>query len=154
MLADIWRHRFSTIFSNGGLHYLHTAQRLSSSGRRRLPMLSRGTVVQGGGPGQWWEVLVQLDKQDGQQCRTLQLQLAVTLDAGKPFVTGTYSLEGDGEAIVIACRTLQEISTAAAVQNYPKTIAAAQEIAGGNQMEADGLVRTAKTYVALAARYF
>ena len=44
-------HRFSTIFSNGGLHYLRTAQRLSTSGRRRLPMLSRVTVAQGGGPG-------------------------------------------------------------------------------------------------------
>ena len=69
--------------------------------------------------------------EDEQQCQTLQLQFAVTLDAGKPFVTGTYSLEGDGEAIVIAYRTLQEILTAAAVQNYLKMIAVAQEIAQG-----------------------
>ena len=38
-VGDIWRHPFSTSFSNGGLHYLHTAQRLSSSGRRRLLLL-------------------------------------------------------------------------------------------------------------------
>ena len=88
------------------------------------------------------------------RCQTLQLQLAVTLDAGNPFVTGTYSLEGGGEAIGIAYRTLQEISIAAAVQNYPKTIAIGQEIAGGNQMEADGLVCIAKTCVAPAVRYF
>ena len=92
--------------------------------------------------------------EDDQQCQTLQLQLAVTLDAGNPFVTGTYSLEGGGEAIGIAYRPLQEISIAEAVQNYPKTIAVAQEIAGGNQTEADGLVRIAKTCVAPAVRYF
>ena len=39
MSTDLWRHRFSTIFSNGGLYYLYTAQRLSSSGRRRLLLL-------------------------------------------------------------------------------------------------------------------
>ena len=75
--------------------------------------------------------------EDDQQCQTLQLQLAVTLDAGNPFVTGTYSLEGGGEAIGIAYRTLQEISIAKAVQNYSKTIVVAQEIAGGNQTEAE-----------------
>ena len=46
--------------------------------------------------------------QDNQDLITLRLQLAVTLDAGKPFVTSTYDLEGDGEVIVTAYRRLQE----------------------------------------------
>lgn len=128
----------------------------------------------------WWEVLVQLEEhfqavlpfltgleysptlrnhlkevlEDDQQRTTLRLQLAVTLDAGRPFVTSTYSLEGDGEAVVTAYRTLQEVSTAAAVQNYPKTNAVALEMANGTQVEADGLVATAKACVAPAIRYF
>ena len=128
----------------------------------------------------WWEVLVQLEEkfedvlpflrslessptvcrhllnilEDEEQRRDLRLQLAVTVDAGKPFVTGTYLLEGDGEAIVTAHRQLQEISTAAFAQHYPKVRAVVQQLAGHNQAAANALLTTAEDCVAPAIRYF
>ena len=53
-----------------------------------------------------------------------------------------------------AYRRLQEVSAASALRNYPKTLAVAEELAGGNQAEVNRLVTTANSFVAPAIRYF
>ena len=128
----------------------------------------------------WWEVLAQLHRlfrhvnvflADLQSCPStvaklkrvledpdeqtqLRLQLAITIDMGKPIVQKTYLLEGDGEMVVDAYACLQELCSAAAVENYPETIATADDIAGGNAAAAAAMVTQAKVFVAPAVQYF
>lgn len=42
---------------------------------------------------------------DRQKSEFLQLELAMVIDAGEPFVKATYSLEGDG-ALVFQCHEI------------------------------------------------
>ena len=46
---------------------------------------------------------------DVQQLQQLKVQLAVVVDAGQPFVSRTYLLEGDGELATQAYDYLQEV---------------------------------------------
>ena len=53
----------------------------------------------------------------------LQMEVAITIDAGESFVKSTYVLEGDGE---LAFRALEEVSKIRAVIStayYPNVIA-------------------------------
>lgn len=92
--------------------------------------------------------------EDDDESKELQLQLAIVIDVGKLFVTKTYDLEGDGELIVEAYAQVQEIATAAALENFPLTLTAATEFSEGNQAEVDRLISRAKACVAPAIRYF
>ena len=56
---------------------------------------------------------------DEDKFRQLKLKLAVVIDAGEPFVTRTYLIEGDGEFATLACDLLQEVSTARGLEDYP-----------------------------------
>ena len=58
----------------------------------------------------------------------------------------TYVIEGDGELITRAY-THQEISTAAALENYPHALATAQEIAAGDAAEVQELMVEAKACI-------
>eukprot|EP00117_Sycon_ciliatum_P031367 scpid29669/ scgid24548/ len=57
-----------------------------------------------------------------EQNQQLCMELAVTVDASLPFVTKTYLMEGDGDIVVDAYDNLQEVATAAALQNYHNTV--------------------------------
>ena len=57
--------------------------------------------------------------EDEDKFRQLQLELTVVLDAGKPFVTRTYLLDGDGELTNLAYNLLQEVAVACALEDYP-----------------------------------
>lgn len=85
--------------------------------------------------------------------RELQLQLAITVDIGKAFVSKTYLLEGDGEVIVEAFDHLQELSHAVADPAYSNTKAIARHLAG-KDAEANRLIRQVKECVTAAVAYF
>ena len=129
----------------------------------------------------WWEVLAQLHRlfrhmapfmddlqscpaisaklrqilEDPGQVKLLCYQLAITIDMGKPLDQKTYLLEGDGELVVEAYTHLQEVCTAALLENYPQTHAVAIEIAGEkNRADVQELMTQAKVCVAPAVRYF
>lgn len=128
----------------------------------------------------WWEVLKQLHRlfdhvqpflgamesspstrrrlldvlEDVQQSQDLRLQLAVVLDAGEPFVSRTYLLEGDGELVTLAYDYLQEVATACALQHYPITETVAHEMANGDAGVEQNLMTQAKQCVRPAIVYF
>lgn len=91
---------------------------------------------------------------DGNSHNALRMQIAITVDTGKLFVEKTYTLEGDGELITSAYAHLQEISTEAALENYPQATAAAQEIAGGNAQQEEHLIAQARECIRPAIQYF
>ena len=41
--------------------------------------------------------------------RKLQIKLAVTVDAGEPFVKGIYVLEGDGPLVLLVYKEIQRL---------------------------------------------
>ena len=92
-----------------------------------------------------------LDNPD--QLQQLCMDLAITIDAGLSFVTKTYSMEGDGDIVVDAYDTLQEVATAAALQNYPNTRAMASKYAG-DEVQAEVLFQQARACVQPAITYF
>ena len=128
----------------------------------------------------WWEVLYQLHNlfehvtpflialescpnisrrlreilEDPEQLKQLRLQLAITVDMGKPLVQKTYHLEGDGELVVEAYTHLQEVCEAAALEYYPRTLAVATELAEGDAAAIQAMMTEAKACVAPAVRYF
>ena len=62
--------------------------------------------------------------------RKLQMELAITIDAGESFVKSTYVLEGDG---ALAFRAFEEVSKLLAVIStayYPNVIAVAKKLSG------------------------
>ena len=59
----------------------------------------------------------------------------MTVEAGLPFVTKTYLMEGDGDIVVDAYDNLQEVATAAELQNYPNTRALAKKYAAADEKE-------------------
>ena len=84
----------------------------------------------------------------------LKLELAVTIDAGRPFVCKTNQLQGDGPVALDSYQHLQEVATAAAHQHCPNTSAVAAEIAGGDEDVARGHIQYAKSCVKPAITNF
>ena len=67
---------------------------------------------------------------DQKKSEFLQLELAVVIDAGEPFVKATYSLEGDG-ALVFQCHEIYTCLLAAVeLQHYPNLCAVAKKLSG------------------------
>ena len=83
----------------------------------------------------------------------LKMQLAVTIDAGRIFVSKTYLLEGDGDIVVDAYGHLQEVATAAADVLYPNAKALAQQLTN-SEAEATRLFHDAKAFSRPALQYF
>ena len=89
---------------------------------------------------------------DPPQNRKLQMELAVTIDAGEPFVKATYRLEGDGPLVFSVC---EEISNARATvfnEYYPNVSGVAINHAGGPHSNL--LINYAKSCVNPAYKYF
>jgi hypothetical protein len=60
---------------------------------------------------------------DSPNNRKLQMELAMTVDAGEPFVKATYRLEGDGPLIFSAYEEINALSASISTQFYPNTVA-------------------------------
>ena len=61
----------------------------------------------------------------------LQLELAVTIDAGCPFVQATYRLEGDGPLALVCFEELDKLLQAIRVAHYPNVTRISQLLAQG-----------------------
>ena len=60
--------------------------------------------------------------------RKLMIELAMTIDAGEPFVKATYCLEGDGPLIFSAYEEIKALERGIEVQYYPNTNAVANSL--------------------------
>ena len=58
----------------------------------------------------------------------LQVELAITVDAGEPFVKATYRLEGDGPLVLSAYEEIAALRVAISNQYYPNTNAVATKL--------------------------
>ena len=64
----------------------------------------------------------------------LQLELAVIMDAGLPFVQAAYKLEGEGPLALECYKVISSLTTAVnKVPHYPNFQAVARRLSGGNQ---------------------
>ena len=68
---------------------------------------------------------------DQQRKATLQIELAATIDFGKPFVKATYNLEGDGPLALKCYEIVDALSAGIQVVHAPNVEAIAQTISGG-----------------------
>jgi len=64
-----------------------------------LPAVSRGKLI---------DIL-----NDAAKLRKLKMELAITVDAMKPFVCATYDLEGDGSLALTAYQQISKLTSAA-----------------------------------------
>jgi hypothetical protein len=65
---------------------------------------------------------------DPPQNRKLQMELAVTVDAGEPFVKSTYRLEGDGPFALIAYQEISTLRAAVSTEHYPNVVAVSNKL--------------------------
>ena len=86
---------------------------------------------------------------DPGNCRKLHMELAITIDAGEPFVKATYRLEGDGPLAEISwlCSTISN-------EHYPNVLAVANKVAGGVPSHKNQLIAYAKACVKPSFDYF
>ena len=70
----------------------------------------------------------------GDQVKKMQLQIeiAITVDAGEAFVKGTYYLEGDGPLIFTCYEKIMKLKAATSTAYYPNTNAIIRKLACGN----------------------
>ena len=62
----------------------------------------------------------------------LQMELAITIDVGEPFVKATYNLEGDGPLALTAYEHIRHLYFVASTVHYPNTAAVANKLSNGN----------------------
>ena len=73
-----------------------------------LPFLEENTGLSPATRGKLLSIL-----HDPQQKSYLMVELAVTVDAGMPFVQATYNLEGDGPLALTCYETISALNAAA-----------------------------------------
>ena len=91
---------------------------------------------------------------DPAKCRKLKVELAITVDALKPFVCATYNLEGDGALAVSAYQQISKLYSTIECEHYPNVMALAKHESNGNSLHEQQLVRYAKECVKTAYEYF
>ena len=69
---------------------------------------------------------------DPAKLRKLKVELAITVDAMRPFVNATYKLEGDGALSLIVYEQLSMLYASISTQHYPNVVAVTREEASGN----------------------
>ena len=82
------------------------------------------------------------------------MQLAAFIDAGKPFVSASYKVEGDGGLVLDIYQQLQEVVTATADAIFPNVSAVAKLIAPDDHQLQRALVVEATQCVMPALTYF
>ena len=91
---------------------------------------------------------------DRQKHEYLQLELAVVIDAGEPFVKATYSLEGDG-ALAFKCYEIYtKLLSAIELQHYPNLSAVAKRLTGSVHSLLDRFMKYGKDRVTPVVKYF
>ena len=60
---------------------------------------------------------------DPAKLRKLKVELAITVDAMRPFVNTTYKLEGDGALSLIVYEQLSMLYASISTQHYPNVVA-------------------------------
>ena len=91
---------------------------------------------------------------DPQEKKLLQVELAVTIDAGMPFVRATYNLEGDGPLALTCYDAISALNMAARQAHYPNVDAIAAQIAAGDAQEEGDLLQHAKECVQPGIAYY
>ena len=84
----------------------------------------------------------------------LRMELAVVIDAGKPFVKGTYTLEGDGPLALSTYEELRKSYDFISLSHYPNLTACVRNLASGNATVEQQLIAYAKSCVEPGFQYF
>ena len=105
-----------------------------------LPPVSRGKLI---------HIL-----NDAAKLRKLKMELAITVDAMKPFVCATYDLEGDGSLALTAYQHISKLYSTIACEHYPNVVALAKRESNGNSTHEQQLIQYAKGCVQPAYKYF
>ena len=79
---------------------------------------------------------------DHGKCRKLKVELAITVDALKPFVCATYNLEGDGALAVCAYQEISKLYSSIECEHYPNVMALAKHESNGNSSHEQQLVKS------------
>ena len=82
------------------------------------------------------------------------VELAVTIDAGMPFVKATYNLEGDGPLALTCYETISTLNAAARQAYYPNLMSVASQISSGDSQMESELVQHAKSCVQPGLTYY
>ena len=69
--------------------------------------------------------------QDPTKKAFLKVELAVTVDAGKPFMQTTYNLEGDGRLALYCYEQIEAVFHSIQVQHFPNTDAVIRQLTTG-----------------------
>lgn len=69
---------------------------------------------------------------DQQKLALLKVELAITVDAMKPFVQSTYQLEGDGSLCLQAYQIVRKLEAEMRNLHFPNCSAVIRNIANGN----------------------
>lgn len=85
--------------------------------------------------------------------RKLQVELAVTVDAGEQFVKATYRLEGDGPLVFSAYEEIATLRAGVTNEHYPNTNAIATKLSSTSTQKQQ-LIHYGKTCVKPAYDYF
>ena len=87
------------------------------------------------------------------QCRKLQMELAITIDAGEPFVKATYHLEGDGPLVFTVYEEISKLLATISNEHYPNVVAIANKLTSVPTLR-NQLVKYAKACVKSGFEYF
>ena len=88
---------------------------------------------------------------NSQRCTKLQLELAVVIDCGEPFVKSTYLLEGDGALVFCCYDILSSLSFGIQTEHYPNLVAVANKL--GDRTRTQQLIQYAKSCVQPGLEY-
>ena len=92
---------------------------------------------------------------DQQKNVLLQIELAVVVDAGEPFVKATYKLEGDGLLVFECYEVLVTVKAAIEASHFPNTQAVIHRLAGNSTTAVQQqLMAYAKLCVEPGQKYF
>lgn len=86
--------------------------------------------------------------------RKLPMELAITIDAGEPFVKATYRLEGDGPLVFSAYEEISTLRAVVANAHHPNANAVAAKLSSGRAVLKQQLIDYAEVCVKPAYEYF
>ena len=92
--------------------------------------------------------------QDLREKKLLQVKIAVTIDAGMPFVRATYNLDRDGPLALTCYDTINALNMATRQAHYPNLDAIAAHIAASNIQEESELLEYANKCVEPGITYY
>ena len=83
----------------------------------------------------------------------MKIEIAIVVDAGEPFVKGTYNLEGDGCLALSCFSVLQLLALSTANRHYPNTRAITKECEPAEEQQ-EALLKFACDCVKPGVDYF